>query len=280
MSRVRAAGFISAFPSFLNHKCLEMKGVTMKLMYGLFLVFLISFFLLMVNISVNQGLVSKLQSCHGQNYSSLRITYDMQTILDGLNTMLIESQPHDSVTIENEDIILSPAMYLDEFEKKLQLQESSPVNDTELELSESLKNAFIRFSYSVKAEEYVSNYQVYKEKFLNLRQYVRDIMEIKFKIIEQGDEEIVSQAIKVLKIQKKAGITGIVIIGLILFILPVYLYNNIENLTDRLSNYYKSHFNKEVVFKAEKQLEKLEELVKKILMEVDKNRAMNNPGGI
>lgn len=257
-----------------------MKGVTMKLIYGLFLVFLISFLLLMVNISVNQGLVSKLQSSHGQDYSSLRITYDMQTILDGLNTMLIESQPHDSVTTENEGKIISPAMYLDEFEKKLQLQESSPVNDTELELSESLKNAFIRFSYSVKAEEYVSNYQVYKEKFLNLRQYVRDIMEIKFKIIEQGDEEIVSQAIKVLKIQKKAGITGIVIIGLILFILPVYLYNKIENLTDRLSNYYKSHFNKEVVFKAEKQLEKLEELVKKILMEVDKNRAMNNPGGI
>lgn len=257
-----------------------MKGITMQLMYGLFLVFLISFLLQIVNISVNQGLVSKLQSCHGQNYASLRNMYDMQTILDGLNTMLIENQPQDSVTTENEGIILSPAMYLDEFEKKLQLQESSPVNDTELELSESLNNAFIRFSYSVKAEEYVSNYQVYKEKFLNLRQYVRDVMEIKFKIIEQGDEEIVSQAIKVLKIQKKVGITGIVIIGLILFILPVYFYNKIENLTDRLSNYYKSHLNKEVVFTAEKQLEKLEELVNKILTEADKNRAMNNAGGI
>jgi len=241
-----------------------MKGVTLKLLYGLFLVFLIAFFLLMINISVNQSIVSGFQSNLGQN-SSLKFNHEMLAVLDELNEILME----DSAAADNESIISRQDMYLHELEKRIQLQEQSSTNSIELELKESLDHAFRRFSLSVKGREYTSNYRLYQEKFLNLRQYVLDIFEIKFKEIEREDEEISRKVHRALNIQKKAGITGIVIIGLIMFLLPVYLCNKIENLTDRLLNHYQSSFNKDIEFESGKQLERLEEVVNKILMELD-----------
>ena len=89
-------------------------------------------------------------------------------MLDDLNGILLE----DSTAAGIDSTNFKPELYLHAIEKSIQLHEPSSAKGIELELNESLNNAFRRFSRSVKEEEYVSNYRVYKEKFLNLRQYV------------------------------------------------------------------------------------------------------------
>lgn len=237
----------------------------MNLLYGIILVFLIAFFLVMISISVNQHIVSRLQSNLDQNYPTLKYNHEMLAILDELNAILIE----DRTPAEKDSIIFKPELYLHEFEKRMQLHISSSTKGIELELIESLNNAFRRFSKSVTEEEYVSNYRLYKERFLNLRQYVLNIQKIKFRAIKLENEEITGEMYRVMNIQKKAGITGIVIIGLIVFLLPLFVFNKIENLTEKLLDYYQSRFHKEIELEAGKQLERLEEVVNKILMEVD-----------
>lgn len=101
---------------------------------------------------------------------------------------------------------------------------------------------------------------------------VRDTLHNQINMLQDRGGEllkdtIIEEADRLVRIQKNIGIAGLALLGILLVVLPVYLYNQLNNQIRRAARMYRSHFHQEMVFSKKKPLEKMEELIEKIIRE-------------
>ncbi len=244
----------------------KMKRIKTKMIVAIFSVFIVSFTVLILNIGANQGVARDAQSLLKDNYPSVKYTFKMLNSVDELNTNLMQRNNSDSIHHE-EDGVLFKQPLLNEFEKNLKLQQNNVTEIGEQEITESLQNAYNNYYKSVLNYEYRINYLEYNEKYQKLREYILSIHDLNIALLESKNETIKSSALRVLNIQEKVGIVALAILSVLLITLPMMLINPIDNLAARMMKFYKTNFNKEIEIEANHELEKLEEIFEKIVLE-------------
>lgn len=250
-----------------------MKRIKTKMIIAIFSVFLISFTVLMLNIGANQGVVHKSQSLIKDNYPSVKYSFELLKTLDAMNSNLVASQ---IIMIENisEDILQVQANnFLTAFENNLKLQQNNITEPGEQEITEALQKAFNKYSKSILKNEYRINYPAYHEKYQNLRKYIISIHDLNVTLLESKNETIKSSALRILNIQEKVGIAALIILCVLILTLPMMLINPIDKLTGRMIEFYKTNFNKDIVIESNHELEKLEEIFEKIVLETNSGKS-------
>lgn len=246
---------------------IRMKKIRTRMTFGLVLVALVAFVVSMVNISSNQGMVNKSQSLMKDNYPSVKYSFAMLNILDELNTDLLLRKISQLDTFLNDSNKINDSLSLFNFRQNLQLQQNNITETGEKELTESLENAFTKYEKGVLEKEYLNSIMVFNEKYESLREYILSIHQLNVTLLESKNEQIKSSALTILNIQQKVGLVGLTILCILIILLPYMLINPINNLYERMVEFYKSHFNKEIEIEANHELEKLEEIFEKIVLE-------------
>jgi methyl-accepting chemotaxis protein len=244
-----------------------MNKIRTKLTVGILIVFLISYAVFIQNIGVNQLVVRDSQSLLTDNYPSVKYSFNMLHLLESVNVQLLSTQYYnsDSNTIEKTQLFINDD--LSELQKQLELQQSNITEPGERELTESLHKALIRYQQGIYHNEYETDFNAYLEKYENLKEYILNIHDLNISLLEIKNEEIRSSTSRILKVQKNVGTVGLAILGISIVIIPFFLLNPIDRLTERMTNFYKTNFNKDIDFKKHNELEKLEEIFEKIVME-------------
>jgi hypothetical protein len=243
-----------------------MKRIKTKTYVAIFSVFNVSFIVLIINNSANQRIANYSQPLLKYNYPLVKFTFTMPYILDELNRGLIHRKRKaiDSLSFDasfSEDSLLSV------FKRNLQKQQNNITEIGEKEMTESLQKAFLKYENSISGKEYLKSIDSYNEKYKNPRQYILSIHGLNIQLPETKNEDIKSSFISVRKTQERAGITALTILNILIFILPVILINPIDNLALRMLNFYKINFNREIDIKANHELEILEGIFEKIVLE-------------
>ncbi len=237
------------------------------MMTGLLLVFMVSFAVLMVNFGANQRIVMESQSLLKDNYPSVKYAFNMLRAVDELNTLLIKPDTYLSDSISSDSIKQIADTNLTELKSNLDLQEKNITEPGEKELTESLHRSFLNYQGSIDNDEFIKNFEAYQVKYIQLREHILSIHNLNVNLLESKNEEINSTAIRILNIQEKVGIGGLTILAILVILLPLFLIKPIDKLTERMINFYKTNFNKEIEIKGNHELEKLEEIFEKIVLE-------------
>lgn len=245
----------------------RMRKIRTRMTVGILLVFLAAFIVTIVNISANQSMLNKSNSLLNDNYPSVKYSFLMLKILDELNTGLLnrkivgmESVPFDSDEI-NDELLLS------DFRQNLKMQQNNITETGEKELTESLENAFKKYEFGIKEKEYLKNLLAFNEKYENLRGYILSIHNLNVTLLERKNEQIKNSASSISIVQKNVALIGLTVLSILIIFLPFTLINPINNLYARMVDFYKSQFNKEIEIEADHELEKLEEIFEKIVLE-------------
>jgi signal transduction histidine kinase len=73
--------------------------------------------------------------------------------------------------------------------------------------------------------------------------------------------------LRISNIHQKIGIIGLTILAIFVVLIPLFIINPINKLSNRMITFYKTNFNKDIEIEANHELEKLEEIFEKIVME-------------
>lgn len=242
-----------------------MKRIKTKLWIGLGTIFLLSFLLLIFNLISNQSISIKSKSLLEDNYASAKYTFDMLKTVDEMNAIVLESNY----------LITDPGKYYEvsekledlkkDFQEKLELQKQNITEIGEQKLTESLEHDYEFFLNQTKQQ----NSELYKSAYSNLRENILDTYNLNIQTLEQKNIEIQNKANKVMSVQKKIGIVVLFLMTILITLLPFVLINPIEKLAMRLKVFYKEKFNKEVEVEGDHELEILENLFEKVILEFD-----------
>lgn len=252
-----------------------MKRIRTKLMVGILAVFLVSYAVFIMNIGANQMVVSKSQSLLEDNYPSVKYSFDMLHLLESVNASLLSSSYafSDSLEVKLTRQIIKED--LSELQKQLELQQNNITEPGEKELTESLQKALVKYQKGIIDHEYKSDFNAYIEKYKNLREYILNIHDLNITLLETKNEEIKSSTSKIVKIQKNVGIAGLTILSIFIVLIPLFLINPIDKLTERMIEFYRTNFNKDIEIKKNNELEKLEEVFEKIVTEARTGNSSN-----
>ncbi|MBN1115718.1 MAG: hypothetical protein JXA77_00820 [Bacteroidales bacterium] len=251
----------------------RIKKIKSKMMAGIFLVFMVSFIVLMINIGANQRVVIESQSLLKDNFPSVKYAFQMLRALDELNILLISPDTTVSKSVTVDSFNQTANNYLKELKNYLILQEKNITEPGEKELTESLRKGYENYQKSIAKNEYNKNFEAYRVKYLHFRENILSIHNINIGLLESKNEEIKNSATRILNVQEKVGIIGLTLLSILIFTLPLLLINPIDKLTERMMNFYKTNFNKEIEIKTNHELEKLEEIFKKIVLETKSGKA-------
>lgn len=245
----------------------KMKRIKTRMFIAIFSVFIVSFIVLMLNIGANQRIVNYSQSLLKDNYPSVKYSFTMLDNLDELNSRLIhrKMKADDSLSIDTS--FSKDSILLSDFKQNLQMQQNNITEIGEKELTESLLKAFQKYENSISEKEYLKNIESYNEKYENLRQYILSIHDLNVQLLESKNESIKSSSQSILKTQERLGIIALVVLSILIVFLPMILINPIDNLAARMMKFYKINFGKEIDIKANHELEILEEIFEKIVLE-------------
>ncbi|MBN2348004.1 MAG: hypothetical protein JXJ22_04155 [Bacteroidales bacterium] len=255
----------------------RMRKVKTSLNIGVFLIFIVSFAVLMINIGANQRVVNKAQSLLTDNYPSVKYAFEMLTELDELNVQLIYAHQIkiDSTTLQdsgNVDI----QIFLEKIKENMALQQQNITEQGEKELTESMQKSLMVYQKSVFQNEFIQNFEAYWTKYQNLRVNILSIHNLNIALLESKNEEIKNSTLQISNTQEKVGIVGLAMLVAFIFVLPMLIINPIDRLTERMINFYKTNFNKEIEIKTNHELEKLEEIFEKIVLETKSGRPESN----
>ncbi|MBN2598012.1 MAG: hypothetical protein JXR82_14655 [Marinifilaceae bacterium] len=250
--------------------------------FGIILVFLVTFIVTMVNIGANQDMVNKSQLLLKNNYPSVKYSFLMLNILDELNNDLLRRNIIQMDSLLSDNNKTNDSVLLSNFRQILLLQLGNITEPGEKELTESLENAFEKYESGVKDKEFIKSLRAFNEKYEALRAYILSVHNLNIAMLESENELIKSSALRVLNIQEKVAIIGLTILCVLIILLPLMLIYPINSLYERMVDFYKSHFNKEIEIEANHELEKLEEIFEKIVLESkakesEKSRTENKP---
>jgi len=244
-----------------------MKRIKTKMFVAIFAVFIISFIILMLNMGANQRIANYSQSLLKDNYPSVKYTFKMLDILDELNSNLIHHKLKADDNLSIDTNFSKDSIFLSNFKQNLQMQQNNITEPGEKELTESLLKAFQKYENSISEKEYLKNIESYNEKFESLRQYILSIHDLNIQLLESKNESIKSSSLRVQKNQERIGIGALVILSILIVTLPMLLIDPIDNLAARMMKFYKINFNKEIDIKSNHELEKLEKIFEKIVLE-------------
>lgn len=242
-----------------------MKRIKTKLWIGLGTIFLLSFLLLIFNLISNQSISIKSKSLLEDNYASAKYTFDMLKIVDDINTVVLDSKY--LITEQGDFYVISEKLkdLNEDFQEKLKLQQQNITENGEQKLTESLEYDYEFFIKQTREQ----NNEIYKSAYSNLRGNILDLYNLNIQVLEQKNIDIQNKANKVMAVQKKAGILVLFLMTILVILLPFVLINPIENLAVRLKAFYKEKFNKEVEVEGDHELEVLESLFEKVMLEFD-----------
>jgi signal transduction histidine kinase len=113
----------------------------------------------------------------------------------------------------------------------------------------------------------LSNQAAYHEKYLTLRSRVVSIYNLNISELERKNVLIEDSALRISNIHQKIGIIGLTILAIFIILIPLFIINPINKLSNRMITFYKTNFNKDIEIKANHELEKLEEIFEKIVIE-------------
>lgn len=246
---------------------LRMKKIRTRMTFGIIMVALVAFIVSMINISSNNGMANMSQSLLKDNYPSVRYAFAMLNSIDKLNTELLLLKIGKEDSLLNDTNKINDSILLSDFRQNLQLQHDNITEPGEKELTESLQVAFDKYEKAVLNKEFIKNLPAYNEKFENLRAYILSIHKLNVTLLETKNEQIRTSALSTLNIQEKVSIIGLTVLCVLIILLPLSLINPINNLYERMVDFYKTHFNKEIEIEANHELEKLEEIFEKIVLE-------------
>lgn len=242
-----------------------MKRIKIKLWVGLGSIFMLSFLLFIFNLTSNQSISLKSKSLLEDNYASAKYTFDMLKIVDDMNTVVLKSK---YLIPEQGDFYVISEKLKDlekEFQDKLELQKQNITEIGEQKLTESLEHDYEFFIKQIREQ----NNELYKAAYSNLRENILNIYNMNIQMLEQKNIEIQNKANKVMSVQKKIGIVVLFLMTILITLLPFVLINPIEKLSMRLKAFYREKFNKELEVEGNHELEVLENLFEKVILEFD-----------
>lgn len=248
-----------------------MRKIKTKLMIGIGIIFLISYSIMMVNIGTNQSIVNKSDSLLTSNYASLKHTFQMLRLLNDVNVLVAEGLSKDSVSGETLRIIER----LERFEKPLKLQAENITEPGELQLTNHLQKSFDTFRHYLIAREQPFYWTEYNLYFQEVREDILEIYQMNALSLEEKNDAIKNHAQHVLSLQKNVGIAGLALLCILLVFLPLYLLRPVDHLVWKLKDIYEKRFNKKVKLKKGHEMKQLEDIIEKIMAEVEMTKKKN-----
>jgi nitrate/nitrite-specific signal transduction histidine kinase len=242
-----------------------MKRIKTKLWIGLGAIFFLSFLLLILNIIANQSISTKSESLLKDNYVSAKYTFEMLKIVDEMNNVILESNYF--LTAPNTYYEISDKLkkLTESFQEKLELQKLNITETGEQKMTESLEHDYELYIKQTTQQ----NTEQYKSAYNSLRENILDLYNLNIQVLEQKNIDIQNKANKIMSVQKKIGILTLFIMTILVVLLPFVLINPIENLAMRLKAFYREKFNKEIKVEGNHELEVLENLFEKVMLEFD-----------
>lgn len=227
------------------------------MMIGLIAVFLVSYAVFLLNLGANQSIIANTKSLLTNNYPSVKYSFQMLETLDKINDAILS----------NDSTQFQVNSFLNKFSENLEMQRKNVTEVGELEFTNSVTDWFDRFKSSVLSHEFLSNQAAYHEKYLTLRSHVVSIYNLNISELERKNVLIEDSALRISNIHQKIGIIGLTILAIFIVLIPLFIINPINKLSNRMITFYKTNFNKDIEIKANHELEKLEEIFEKIVIE-------------
>ncbi len=251
-----------------------MKKIKTKMMFGIALIFIVSYLILLFNFGANQKISEQSKSLLEDNYTSVKYCFDMLRIIDEIhsayNEVLINKTKVDTCNIKK--IAINSNKLFSEFDSLLTLQMNNITEKGEQYLSQSLKTSYNKIKTLANDSIKNFNYEVYKLLYTNAKQNILDIHDLNSVLLEQKNKDIKHSAVSTMNTQKNVGIIGLTILGILIVFIPWILIRPIDKLTYRMIEFYKQNFNQTIEIKANHEIEKLEEMFKKIVLEFNKKK--------
>jgi len=249
-----------------------MRKIKTKLMIGIGVIFFISYAILLVNMGTNQSIVKKSESLLTSNYASLKHTFQMLRLLNDVNVLVAEGLSKDSVAGETLRIIER----LERFEQPLKLQTENITESGELQLTSHLQKSFDTYRHYLIAREQPFYWGEYNRLFQEVREDILEIYQLNAFSLEEKNETIKNHAQRVLSLQKNVGIIGLALLCIAIIFLPFYLLKPIDHLVWKLKDVYEKGFNKKVKLKKGHEMKQLEDIIEKIMAEVEMTKKEND----
>ncbi|HAF30707.1 MAG TPA: hypothetical protein DCG75_16820 [Bacteroidales bacterium] len=240
-----------------------MKRIKTKLWLGLGIIFLLSFLLFIINMISNQTISNKSKSLLEDNYASVKYTFDMLKILDDMNLIMLESSYLNNDPEKDYEISEMIQKFNKEFQEKLELQKQNITEIGEQKMTESLEHDYEFFLKQVKEQ----NTELYITAYDNLRENILNLYNLNIQTLEKKNIDIQNKANKIMSVHKKIGILVLFLMTVLATLLPFILINPIENLAIRIKTFYREKFNKELEVEGNHELEVLENLFEKVMLE-------------
>lgn len=237
-------------------------------MMGITVVFLLAYAGIVLNMGANQMVVRDAGALLQNNYPSVKYLFNMFQLLEALNSDLLASVQPENREDSGQASLMNTQKFIPRFREQLELQRSNITEPGEKELTETLEKAFDRYQQSAELLEFRTNISAYSEKHQHLKESILALYEMNISLLESKNESIKNSTLRVLRIQRNAGITGLTLLALLILLMPVYIMNPIDKLRKRMSNFYKAYFQKDLHTEDGNELDKLEEIFEKIALEV------------
>lgn len=242
-----------------------MRKIKTKFLFITGAIFLVSYIVLVLNLSSNSKIALQSSSLLKDNYPSIKYSFTMLDVLEEWNNLVANTVFGDSVS--HSTLISKSKDYQSRFDEAIIFQGKNITETGEDELTHTLINAFDRYKMSCEQLEYLSNFPAYHIKYLHLRESIINIQNLNVKVLEEKNEYINASALKIANVQRQIGIVALVILSFLTFFLPYLLLNPVQKLTKRLVKIYETDFDKKMDFTTKQEIDNLEEVLENILKE-------------
>ena len=240
-----------------------MKKIKTKLMIGIGIIFLISYGVMMINIGTNQRIINKSGELLESNYTSLQYAYEMLNLLDQINLSIASDFADDQL----EKNTFAVFENLKKLEQLIELQKNNITEAGELQITQRLERTYNIFNAAMTSVNTELNFDNYSRLYRDFRENIVEIYDMNSQSLENKNNTITKDAEHILQLQKNVGIVGLTLLAILIVFIPLYLIHPLDKLTIRLIDVYEKAFNKEVVLQKGHELEKLEEIIEKIIEE-------------
>lgn len=207
----------------------------------------------MMNLSANRKIVESTKSLLTDNYPLLKHPFQMLETLNNINEMVLSDE--------------ASMIKIDEYRRILELL-SENINDNEFEYKKEFDENFDTFNSTLLNREFEVNQSSYHVKYVSLRWFIVRIYETNMSKLESKYGSVYKKTLEITYLQQKVGINGLTLLVIFIVLIPLFIINPIKRISERMLVFYKKYFDKDIQIKANNELEKLEEIFEKIVLEL------------
>lgn len=243
-----------------------MKRIKIKLYVGLFVIVIITSVICHIGMNLSDRIFLNYESLLNTFYENQNTVYELSQTLEHLQ-LLSNYSNNDKEYLENHSI----DSLNNSFNSGIETLRNN-LNNEEITLQlDLLENNYNNFKKSLST---INESSILNIEYSKTKEVLKTIFYLNKILLDEERNSIRDKNSELLHQQKEIMVFGILLIAIIFIILPMVLINPIDKLTERLTSFYKQHFNKEIEIKEDNEIKVLSDVFEQVANEITNHQSI------